>query len=319
MAALKGESESLQPWYRRRASARGIPAHGILLILSFVLIILSLALFIVVDVTAPAVVDMALFKVRNRGISYNGDNAVLTLGTFGYCINWTPSDTDTTDLTTQLPICYRGNDYTTAAINRFFSDTYIPFGYIARLTPALTALHPLITVLVFLVLVTAVLPCFIPLFFSVVLSWLAAASSIAAVGCTFSLALVTRSSLASHYEYVFGYGTAIWALLVGAISIWVFTALLTTAWWLRRRSTRRNSAKSPNEPGSVHRVPDMDASVESQDIGVPGEAARKELPQEEHTRSHELFDTDIRQQSRAESGAEERHEIGTPERSKPQA
>ncbi|KAI0532059.1 hypothetical protein GGR58DRAFT_199877 [Xylaria digitata] len=318
MAAPKGETGSLQPWYKRRASARGMSARSILFPLSFVLIALSLALFLVVDVTAPAVVDMALFSVRNGGLSYNGDNPVLILGTFGYCINWTPSDTESTDLTTQLPICYRGNDYTTGNINQFFKrhDAYIPFGYIARLTPALMALHPLITVLVFLVLITAALPCFIPLVFAIVLSWLATASSIAALGCTFSLAMITRSSVLIRSW--FGYGTAIWALLVGAISIWVFTALLTTAWWLRRRSTERNSGESASEPGSVHHVPDIDASVEPQAIEVPGETALKELPQE-HAHSHELFDKDTREQGRAESGAEERYELGTPERSKLQA
>ncbi|KAI0913075.1 hypothetical protein F4823DRAFT_559341 [Ustulina deusta] len=313
--ALKGNTGSLQPWYKRRASARTVSARSILRLSSFVLITLSFALFVVVNATVPATGDISLFYVQAAYISYNNANPVLKLGTFGYCIDWAPDDLDTVASTTQSPICFHGNGYnTTAFVVKFFNSPDVPLGYITSLTPAVMALHPLIVALVLLVLVTTALPCFVPPIVSVALSWLTAASSIAAVGCTFSLAMVTRS-MVDHSVYVFGYGIGIWLLLVGAISVWVFTALLTTAWWLRRRSDWRNSGESASKPSSAHRLPNIDASIESHVREFPGEAALKELPEGKNAHRHELFNTDTREQGRVESGAEERYELGTPERS----
>ncbi|KAI1737379.1 hypothetical protein F4680DRAFT_428432 [Xylaria scruposa] len=213
--------------------------------------------------------------------------------------------------TTKLPMCYRGNDYNTAGIT-YFSIYVLDIQYVARLAPALSALHPLNTVLVFLVLVTTALPCFVPQIFSVGLSWLATASSIAAVGTTFTLALGTRSRV--NTPNVFEYGFGIWALLIAAISTWVFTALLTTAWWLRRRSERRGLGQHGNKSGSGHELSDADASVESQGGELSGEIPPRELHEGKASHKHELSNSDKRERGRTESGAEERYELDTPER-----
>ncbi|KAI0452917.1 hypothetical protein F5B21DRAFT_526459 [Xylaria acuta] len=320
MTALKGNTGSLQPWYKRRASARTTSARSILLLLSFILITFSLAVFVAVNTTVLAA-DISLLNIKARYISYNGATPMLKLGTFGYCIDWAPDDPDTAASATQSPICFHGNGYnTTTVVVRFFNSPDVPIGYIARLTPAAMALHPFITALVSLVLVTAALPCFVPPIFAVTLSWLTTASSIAAVGCIFSLAMVIRSRVVGGGgEYVFEYGTGIWALLVGAISVWAFTALLTTAWWLRRRSDWRNSGESIRKSGSTRRFPDVDASVESQVREFPGESAMGGLPEGKNAHRHELFNTDMREQGRVETGMEERYELGTPERSMLQA
>ncbi len=90
--ALKGNTGSLQPWYKRRASARTVSARSILRLSSFVLITLSFALFVVINATVPAAGDISLFYVQAAYISYNNANPVLKLGTFGYCIDWAPDD-----------------------------------------------------------------------------------------------------------------------------------------------------------------------------------------------------------------------------------
>ncbi|GAW17597.1 hypothetical protein ANO14919_070560 [Xylariales sp. No.14919] len=308
MAALAGDTGPSQPWYERRANARTISARRMLLLSSFIPITLSLASFLVVDATVPATPDMSLLNVRAAHISYNGANPVFKLGTFGYCVGWTPDESNTDVAPTQSPICFRGNGYSgTAVISRFFDSPDVPIGYIASLAPAASALHPLITVLVLLVLVTAALPCFIPPIVAVALSWLTAASSIAAVACVFSLALATRSRLVGRGAYVFEYGVGIWLLLVGAIGVWVLTILLTTAWWLRRRSDRRNTGDFAGELDPAHYTPGVDASVESQVGGLPGGAALQEIPGGNYAHRHELFNTDTREKGRVELEVEGRY------------
>ncbi|TRX92359.1 hypothetical protein FHL15_006745 [Xylaria flabelliformis] len=291
-----------------------MPIHSILVLLSVVTILLSFAFFVVVDATVPATLDMSLFEVKRPYKSVDGYSPILKLGTFGYCIDWEYHDANATPSTKPLPMCFHGNDYDTASINLYFPQTYdYPIQYIARLTPAASALHPLNTALVFLVLATTALPCFVPPIFAVALSWLATASSVAAVGTTFSLALGVRSRVGISY---FGYGFGIWALLVAAISTWVFTALLTTAWWLRRRSDQRNLSQTVEKSGPGHGSLDVDASVESQGGELSREVPLRELHEGEVSRKHELLNTDRRERGRAESGAEERYELETPQRTK---
>lgn len=78
--ALKGEDGSLQPWYKRRASTHTMSVRATLILSSVILVVLSLALFVVVDMTAPATVAISLFNVRNPDASFDGDNAVLKAG-----------------------------------------------------------------------------------------------------------------------------------------------------------------------------------------------------------------------------------------------
>ncbi|KAI1758053.1 hypothetical protein F4782DRAFT_476263 [Xylaria castorea] len=311
MVAPKDSTGSLQPWYKRRANTHTMSVHGILVLTSFVAILLALIFLFIVDATVPATLDMALLNVRNPYQTVNGESPVLKLGTFGYCIDW---EYHPGASATQSPMCYGGNGYNTAGIDMYFKKEDFPVGYIARLTPATSSLYPLNTALVFLVLVTAALPCFVPAIFAVALSWLATASSIAAVVSTFSLALEVRSRL--HIPYVFGYGLGIWALLAGAISIWVFTVLLTTAWWLHRRSDRRNLGEPIDKQGPAHGLPDAGAFVESQGGELSGEVPFRELHEGENAHRHELLNTDRRERGRIESGAEERYELDAPERSR---
>ncbi|KAJ8130452.1 hypothetical protein O1611_g3177 [Lasiodiplodia mahajangana] len=302
MAMLEVDAKSLQPWYNRRASARRVSAHSMLLLLSFVPITLSLALLIAADITVPATTDGSLFNVRAL-VSFNDANPVLQVGTFGYCVGWAPDNVDTVVLATPSRVCYYGNGYSmSAVVQQFFDNPSVSIGFIASIAPALSALYPLTTALVFLVLVATALPCFIPPVFAVALSWLATASSIAAVGCTFSIALVTRSRLAGNNEYVFEYGVHIWALFVGAISALVFTVLLTASWWLRRQLSRRSSDETTPKPGSAHHAQVLEFSSEE---------APKELPGGKNSHRHELFNTGMGVQGRIESGAEERYELDT--------
>ncbi|KAI1112226.1 hypothetical protein F5Y14DRAFT_276203 [Nemania sp. NC0429] len=177
-------------------------------------------------------------------------------------------------------------------------------------------IHPLTFALVLLVLVATALPCFVPPIVSVALSWLATAISIAAVVCTFSLVRRAQSRARSS-RHMFSVGIGRCVLLVGAFGVWVFTVLLTTAWWLRRRSDRRNLDEYVGEPSSAHRLPNEGSCVESRLGEFPGEAAPKgkELPEGKNAHRHELLNTDKREQGRAESGAQERYELGTPGRS----
>ncbi|KAJ2974424.1 hypothetical protein NUW58_g8663 [Xylaria curta] len=298
MTVLMDSTGSLKPWYKRRASVHTISVRSMLLLSSLVLMTLSLALFIIVDATVPATLDMSFFNVKAPYISFNS----------------APQQSGAATSATQLPICFRGNSFnTTAVLNLFFDSPDIPIGYIASVTPAAAVLHPLTTALVLLVLVTAALPCFVPPVVAVALSWFAAASSVAAVGCTFSLAMAIRPRLVGDSSYVFEYGIGIWALLVSAISVWVFTALLTI-WWLRHRSDRKRCGESTGESGSAHYLPNGNVSLEFQIGEFPGE--KEELPEGKNSHRHGLFDTDTRGQGRVELGAKDRYELGTPERSK---
>ncbi|KAI1307725.1 hypothetical protein F5Y03DRAFT_393788 [Xylaria venustula] len=311
--APKASIESLQPWHKRHARSCTVSIHSILILSSFVTILISLAFFLVADATVPAS-DMSLFNLKQPYVDVNGYNPVLEVGTFGYCIAWEiDSSDDVTDTTTMAPNCFRGNGYKTSIVDKDFTE--YPIAFISRLAPVLTALHPLTTALVFLVLVTAALPCFIPPIFTVALSWLATASSIAAVGTLFSLALGARSMLydkSSIYKGLFRFDIGAWAVLAGAISIWVFTGTLTTAWWLQRRSDRRHLGRPVDK--SPHRLSDAETYRGSQVGELNGDTTLSELSEGEKAHRHELLDTDTPEQNPAESAAEEQYELDTLER-----
>ncbi|KAI1112225.1 hypothetical protein F5Y14DRAFT_453203 [Nemania sp. NC0429] len=89
MMETKGDTGPLQPWYKRRASARTISAPSILLLSSFVFIALSSASFAVVQAMVPNTTDISFFTVQAgyEVFDDNGDSPVLKLGTFGHCIS----------------------------------------------------------------------------------------------------------------------------------------------------------------------------------------------------------------------------------------
>ncbi|KAI0199884.1 hypothetical protein F4808DRAFT_430671 [Astrocystis sublimbata] len=285
MTATNGNpSSSPIPWHKKRASVRSMSARSILIPLTLVLNALSLALFMVVDTGIPVSGDptLHLFSFTDPDMIYDKGHPILRVGTLGYCFDLTARGSHSlpSDRIPETPMCFHGTTYPNAVLTTYFGSFSLDSVYhtLSRLTPAISALHPLATALVFLVLLAVALPCFIPPIFAV------------------ALARIVEDQLGNSYH--FSYGTAIWLLLAGAVSVWVGAALLTAGWWLRRQKV------SAEDEGAV--------KASSTHVGeLHSDEVRDELWEGANGHRHELSNTDGRKQGRVEvvSGAEERHEL----------